>query len=90
VYGSKGVPFGSHAEVRVGGQLLSEFRLTSGTQQGSVLGPLLFLAYVNDIWRIIDSSVRLFADDCIIYKVIINIENRKFAEKSVQAGRLGG
>jgi hypothetical protein len=42
----------------------------SGVPQGSVLGPLLFLAYVNDIWRGIDSSIRLFADDCVIYRQI--------------------
>jgi hypothetical protein len=33
-----------------------------------VLGPLLFLAYINYIWRHIDSTIRLFADDCIIYR----------------------
>jgi len=38
--------------------------------QGSVLGPLLFLVYVNDTWRNIDSCIRLFADDCIIYRKI--------------------
>jgi hypothetical protein len=32
-----------------------------------ILGPLLFLVYVNGIWRNIGSSIRLFADDCIIY-----------------------
>ena len=36
----------------------------------SVLGPLLFLAYVNDIWRNTESNIRLFADDCIIYRKI--------------------
>jgi hypothetical protein len=44
----------------------------------NVLGPLLFLAYVNDIWRNIDSSIRLFAEDCMVYRKITNkndIEN---------------
>ena len=42
--------------------------------QGKVLGPLLFLAYVyvNDIWRNNESNKRLFADDCIIYRKIID------------------
>ena len=49
-----------------------EVRVTSGVPQGSVLGPLLFLAYVTDIWRNIDSKIRLFAHDCIIYRKIVN------------------
>jgi len=52
----------------VGGQLSAEVRVTSGVRQGSVLGPLLFLADVNDIWRNMESTVRLFADDCVIYR----------------------
>ena len=59
--------------------------MTSGVLQGSVLDPVLFLAYVNDIWRIMASIIRLFADGCIIYRKITKNEDRNIAERSRQA-----
>ena len=82
---------GRTQRIMVGGQLSEEVRLTSGVPQGSVLGPLLFLVYVNDIWRNMESTIRLFADDCVIYRKIINNEDmEKTAERPGQAGGLGG
>ena len=50
---------GRKQRVRVGGQLSKEVRITSGLPQGRVQDPLLFIAYVNDIWRNMESAIRL-------------------------------
>ena len=44
--------------------------VTSEVQQGTVLGPTLFLIYKNDIADNITSNIRLFADDCVLYRTI--------------------
>ena len=45
----------------------TEARVMSGVPQGTVLGPRMFLTYINDITNGINGQMRLFADDALLY-----------------------
>jgi len=56
----------------------SEFApVDSSVPKGTVLGPLMFLIYINDISSSISSNIRLFADDCIFYHIIKEKHDQK-------------
>ena len=53
--------------VVIDGEESESIPVTSGVPQGSVLGPILFLVYINDLPDEVRSQVRLFADDTALY-----------------------
>ena len=57
------------------GQHSTPCSVTSGVPQGSVLGLVLFLVYINDVSSNIHSELRLFADDILIYKSIVSADD---------------
>ena len=44
--------------------------VTAGFPQGSILGPLLFLVYINDLPNELKSSVKLFADETSLFAIV--------------------
>ena len=58
--------------------------IMSGVPQGTVLGPMLFLTYINDMPECSDSKVRLFADDSLLYRVFHMSEDREQLQLDLQ------
>ena len=69
---------GRSQNVTVDSCFSSKTAVTSWVPQGTVLGPLLFLLFINDLPTVLAPSTRcrLFADDCLVYRVINSIDNQ--------------
>ena len=61
--------------VVVDGESSEDIMVESGVPQGTVLGPILSLLYVNDTGEGIDSNIRLFVDECSLYRSINSNED---------------
>ena len=73
--------------VLVDGETSSPAAVLSGVPQGTVLGPLLFLVYINDISDKLSPGtvIRLFADDSLIYRIIRNATDAEILQKDLKS-----
>jgi ribonuclease P/MRP protein subunit RPP40 len=72
-------------KVVVEGTHSKEVPVLSGVPQGTVLGPLLFLCHINDLPCTVNSEIRLFADDCLLYRQIRNIKDHIKLQQDLQS-----
>ena len=61
---------GRSQTVVLDGESSDELPVLSGVPQGSILGPILFLLYINDLPENVQSQVRLFVDDTAVYLTV--------------------
>jgi hypothetical protein len=67
------------------GVISEEAEVDSGVPQGTVMGPLLFLAFINDLPDVVSSPVKLFADDCLIFRTIKSVGDTTIFQQDLSA-----
>ena len=67
---TRGFSSNRQQEVVLEGHSSSASDVLSGVPQGAVLKPILFPIYISDIATNVNSTIRMFADDCLIYRTI--------------------
>ncbi|XP_022810263.1 uncharacterized protein LOC111347263, partial [Stylophora pistillata] len=77
--------------VHIDSQSSEELAITSGVPQGSILGPLLFIVYINDLPRCVKHcSVNMYADDIVLYIASQTVENLPFTLTKIFSVYLNG
>lgn len=68
---------GRRQRVKVNGSVSSWADVTSGIPQGSVLGPILFVIYINDLPDAVMSTTKIFADDTKLFRSLLNPDDHQ-------------
>ena len=74
---------GRTQRVIVNGEYSEAASVSSGIPQGSVLGPILFLIFINDLPEILQSIVKLFADDTKLYRTIVDKNDETILQNDI-------
>ncbi len=74
---------GRKQRVLVNGSESAWVDVISGVPQGSVLGPLYFVLFINDMPQVVDNYIALFADDAKLFSVVGNDEDQKKLQEDI-------
>ena len=67
----------------------SEAKVTYGVPLGTVLGPFLFLAFINDLPSALDSQAKQFADDCLLFRQIESLHDSNKLQEDLRRLKTG-
>ena len=71
--------------VTINNVISNQRHVTSGIPQGSVLGPILFIVYINDLPDQIKSFIKIFADDTKLFNTIANLRDISAIQQDLDA-----
>ena len=69
--------------VCINGSKSKYLSVTSGVPQGSVLGPVLFLVFINDLSAVVTTQCKIFADDTKLYHSILSLCDHAHVQKDI-------